>query len=105
MKRTAIALCATLIALAVSGCSTSAGNPDEAYLSAVRETAPELAGTPEDDAELIRLGKQMCDLFDQYGYETAYERVVTGATNPTQASVVAGAAVGAYCPEFSEEMG
>lgn len=104
MKRPAIAA-AALFVLTLTGCASGGATADDAYLSTVRETAPDLAGTPDDDAELIRIGQRMCEMFDEYGYDEAYEAVVTDATDPTQAAVVAGAAVGAYCPEFSDEVG
>jgi hypothetical protein len=77
---------------------------DELYLSTVREGADSFAGI--DDATLIEFGQAVCTGFDSgatfaelaaMGLDTTLDNIDLGYTM--------GVAVGAYCPEYSDELG
>jgi len=89
-------------ALLLTGCSTT--TPDDAYLETIRESAPELEAV--DDTELIGLGHDICDMFDQRGFNDGMIELVSLAKNSGinagGAGRLAGAATGAFCTEHAE---
>lgn len=97
MKRAIVVLLPVLL---LAGCS--APSADDAYLSTVRESIPAFEDAPDD--ELIELGKGICDLFDDYGFDAGFDEFVSeSGESSDSAGAVAGAAVGAYCPEYADE--
>lgn len=92
---------AVALLLALSGCA--AETPDSAYLSTLRESVPALSDVPDD--ELTGLGHQVCEMFDQQGFGTAMPKFIKQADgagiSSSGAGLIAGSAVGAYCPEYS----
>ncbi len=103
MKRPLIALSA-LLTLALTGCGSP--NPDDAFVSTVRESVTVPAVTESSDEDLVTLGKTVCDTFNDIGVEKGLPLFVQKAKSygldASNAGGISGAAVGAYCPEFSE---
>jgi hypothetical protein len=99
MKR---ALAVLVPVLLLTGCA--APTPDDAYLSTVRESIAAVASSPDED--LIRLGNQVCDLFDAGGFTDGMIELIRLAKEngmtAAEAGKLAGAATGAYCPEYAD---
>lgn len=97
-----IAPALVVVVLALTGCASQ--TPDEAYLSTVRGEVPALNDVA--DSELTGLGKSVCDLFEQQGFTVGMPSFVKSASDAgisaEGAGLIAGAATGTYCPEFSE---
>jgi hypothetical protein len=99
MKRV---LAVLLPVLLLTGCA--APSVDDAYVAVVREV-PALADAGA--ADLTKLGRQVCDILEDRGFEaglTEFIRIAkeTGMT-AAEAGRVAGAASVAYCDEYADE--
>jgi hypothetical protein len=94
---------ALFVALAATGCT--AETPDSAYLSTLRESEPALVDVPDDD--LIAVGQGACDLFDEQGFDAGMDQFVAQSAgagiSSSGAGQIAGAATGAYCPEYASD--
>lgn len=97
------AIAVLLPVLLLAGCT--APDAEDAYLSTVRENIPGLEEVA--DADLTELAQNVCDTFDDRGFAEGMpllvEQVTQAGFTAEDAGVIAGSAVGAYCPEYSEE--
>jgi hypothetical protein len=98
-----VAAVTAVVALVLTGCT--AETPDSAYLSTLREAEPALVDVP--DEALIGLGKSACDIFEKEGFDRGFATLVAksedNGISSAGAGMVAGAATGAYCPEYASE--
>lgn len=103
MKRPGLVAPALLL-LALTGCSSP--SVDDAFVSTVRESVDTPAVAQSSDEDLIGLGKTVCRTFSDNGFEDGFVLFLKTAKNAgmdtSDAGRISGAAVGAYCPEFSE---
>lgn len=101
MRRAMILLLPLLL---LTGCS--APTPDTAFVSTVKESVPVLADS--NDQELVALGEQVCALFDDYGFDAGFVEIVSewkdAGISTGEAGTIIGAATGAYCPEYSDNL-
>jgi hypothetical protein len=76
---------------------------DQLYLSTVREGAPSFADI--DDATLIEFGQSVCTGFDNGATftELALMGLDSGLDN-ADLGYTMGVGVGAYCPEYSDQL-
>ena len=99
MKR---AIAVLLPALLLVGCA--AQSAEGAYLSTLRASIPALREVP--DADLIDLGKNLCELLDAGGYYDGMaefiEQAESSGLNADNTGDIARAAITAYCPEYSD---
>lgn len=104
MKRTATAVSAVLL-LALTGCGSP--SPDQAFVSTVRESVTVPAVSEASDEDIVLLGNTVCDTFENVGFEDGLPMFIENAKGygltAKDAGAISGAAVGAYCPEFSDE--
>lgn len=102
MKRPVIALSALLLA-GLAGCSSP--SPDQAFVSSVRESSNVEAITESSDQDLVTLGKTVCETFQDVGVDKGLplfiDKAQTYGIDASAAGGISGAAVAAYCPEFS----
>lgn len=101
--RTSASLAGMFVAaIALAGCAQT--SPADAFISSVRESVPQFAEATS--AEITDLGEQVCGVIDAGdGYDglvAFIEDAKQSGLSATEAGSVAGAAVAAYCPEFSE---
>lgn len=104
MKRLGIAMSALLL-LSLTGCS-GGQSADDAFVSTVRESVDVPAVEQATDSDLIGLGKAVCQTLKDDGFEDGLPRFIDQAAGygigASDAGGIAGSAVGAYCPEFSD---
>lgn len=102
MKRTAIVVVAALL-LALTGCGSP--SPDQAFVDTIRESVQAPVVADATDADIIDLGTNVCETFENVGFNEGLPLFIQKAKGygltAKDAGAISGAAVGAYCPEFS----
>lgn len=91
---------AAAIALAVALPIAFSGNPDDAYLTELRDQTGFAITGQADQQQAINLGHHTCDLLASNGnpFDAA-----TGSPNPDAVFAVIQSAVDNYCPQYRQE--
>jgi hypothetical protein len=102
-----------MVAFLLGACGAKGGSAaslkDQLFLSDVRVAAPDI-GSYRSNVQLTRLGQSVCDDFKSgASYEELADRLaLSEGSNPLPSEdlgAVIDAAVQAYCPQFSSQVG
>jgi hypothetical protein len=75
---------------------------EQVYLLTLREQNPELTAVSDD--MIVRLGHQVCETLDAGASFDQMAAALLGQGNDELAGAVVGAAVSAFCPEYTADM-